>query len=170
MDTEDLHKDFLKSTLGLFDEYKTLGENALKQIPEEQWFWQYNENSNSISILIKHLWGNMMSRWTDFLDSDGEKPWRERDAEFELDDLSPDALMEKWEQGWTTLFNAISGMKVEDMGKTVQIRGKNHSVYDAILRQLAHYAAHIGQIMYIGKMLKDQEWNSLSVPKRPSKK
>lgn len=169
MDTNNLHQDFLKSTLGLFDEYKTLGENALKQIPEEHWYWQYNENSNSISILIKHLWGNMMSRWTDFLDSDGEKPWRERDAEFEQDDLSPDALMEKWEQGWTTLFNAISRLKEEDMGKTVQIRGKTHSVYDAILRQLAHYAAHIGQIMYIGKMLKDQEWNSLSVPKRPSK-
>jgi hypothetical protein len=167
MDTNVLHQNFLESTIGLFKEYKTLGENALKQIPEEQWYWQYNDTSNSITILIKHLHGNMMSRWTGFLESDGEKPWRERDEEFEQEEVSPKTLMEMWEKGWDTLFAAISGLTVTDMGKTVMIRGKTHSVYDAILRQLAHYAAHIGQIMYIGKMLNGQDWNSLSIPKRP---
>ena len=170
MDTNVLHQSFLESTIGLLKEYKTLGENALKQIPEDQWYWHYNESSNSVAVLIKHLWGNMMSRWTDFLESDGEKPWRERDMEFEHEDVSPKTLMAKWEQGWEMLFAAISGLTAEDMAKTVKINGKTYSVYDAILRQLAHYASHIGQIMYIGKLLKGEEWISLSIPKRPTTK
>lgn len=162
-----MHREFLESTLGMFREYKQLGEKALQQIPKEKWSWQYNDTSNSVSVLVKHLWGNMMSRWTDFLNSDGEKPWRQRDAEFEAEDISSHELMEKWEEGWKTLFVAISDLTVADMEKKVLINGKTHAVYDAILRQLAHYASHIGQIMYIGKMLNDQSWVSLSTPKRP---
>ncbi|WP_232835132.1 DUF1572 family protein [Pleomorphovibrio marinus] len=168
MDPNIMHREFLESTLGILKEYKQLGEKALQQIPKDKWDWQYNDNSNSVSVLVKHLWGNMMSRWTDFLNSDGEKPWRQRDAEFEAENISPKELMEKWEEGWMTLFEAISDLTIADMEKEVLINGKNHSVYDALLRQLAHYASHIGQILYIGKMLKDQSWINLSVPKRPS--
>lgn len=161
---------YLDSVQKQFEFYKMLGEKTMLQLKEEQFFWQYNENSNSIGTIVKHLWGNMLSRWTNFLTTDGEKEFRDRDAEFENDIQSRAELMEKWEEGWTCLFNAIKDLKPEDLDKIVYIRNQGHTVTEAINRQLAHYPYHIGQIVFIGKMLTDKEWNSLSIPRGDSKK
>lgn len=158
---ESIHKQFLY--------YKQLGDKTFDQLSEEQLFWQYNEASNSIAIIVKHLWGNMLSRWTDFLTSDGEKEWRNRDGEFEADIKTPEELKEKWEAGWACLFQALDSINEENFDTLIYIRNMGHTIPEAINRQLAHYAYHIGQIVYIGRMLKDQEWTSLSIPKGGSK-
>lgn len=162
--------NYLQSVTQLLKDYKRTGEEAIRQIPEEKIFWQYNADSNSVAIIVKHLWGNMLSRWTDFLDSNGEKPWRERDEEFEPGILTMDELWSKWEEGWQVLFAALEPLTEEDLTRIVVIGHKEHSVVDAISRQLAHYAAHIGQIIYLAKMLTEKPWESLSVPKGQSPK
>lgn len=157
--------DHLASFKKQFTYYKILGEKAMEQIPEEKLFWQYNPGSNSIAIIVKHLWGNMISRWTDFLTSDGEKDWRKRDAEFENDIDTRAALMEKWAEGWNCLFAALDSLTIADLEKEVFIRNMGQPVLEAIIRQLAHYPYHIGQMVFISKMVCGENWISLSIPK-----
>ena len=162
------NSDFIKSALRQFEYYKSLADKTFEQVEDEKLFYKYNENSNSIAILVQHLWGNMMSRWTDFLTSDGEKEWRDRDAEFEEVVKTREELLTKWNEGWECLFNALHSLKEEDFSKTVYIRNQGHSVMEAINRQLAHYPYHIGQIVFYAKMLKNGQWESLSIPKNKS--
>lgn len=157
---------YLKSAHRMFALYKALGEKALAQIEDKELSWQPNEDSNSIVTIIKHMRGNMLSRWTDFLTTDGEKPWRQRDEEFENDSVNRAELMKKWEEGWQCVFNAINSLAEADLEKTVYIRGEAHTVVDAINRQIAHYAYHVGQIVYIGKLKSKEEWKSLSIPRK----
>ncbi|MEO6733871.1 MAG: DUF1572 domain-containing protein [Ferruginibacter sp.] len=157
--------DYLDSVKKQFAYYKMLGEKAMEQLPDEKLFWQYNAESNSIAIIVKHLWGNMLSRWTDFLTRDGEKEWRQRDAEFENDLHTKEALMTKWNEGWKCLFDAIDPLTTADLEKQIFIRNMGHTVTEAINRQLAHYPYHIGQIVFIAKMICDSNWVSLSIPK-----
>ena len=160
--------DELKSVKKEFAYYKHLGEKAIEQVPDEMLNWKYNEESNSIAVIIKHLAGNMNSRWTDFLSDDGEKPWRNRDAEFENNIDSREELIGIWEKGWSCLFNTLNKLKKNDLKKTVYIRNQGHTVMEAILRQLAHYSFHIGQIVFIAKLICGKEWQTLSIPKGES--
>ena len=162
-------KDYISSVQKQFEYYKLLGEKTMAQIPDEALFWQYNEASNSIATIVKHLSGNMLSRWTDFLNSDGEKDWRNRDAEFENDINTREALMRIWNEGWKCFLDTLNALTDEDLGKTIYIRNQGHTVTEAINRQLAHYPYHIGQIVFIGKMVVDKKWTSLSIPKGTSK-
>lgn len=157
--------EYLQSVKLQFEYYKLLGEKTFEQISEEQLFWHYNDDCNSIAILVKHLCGNMISRWTDFLTTDGEKEWRNRDAEFENNLNSKDEVLFIWHRGWQCLFDAINTLDENDLMKTIYIRNQGHTVLEAINRQLAHYPYHIGQIVSIGKELKGNQWNSLSIPK-----
>jgi hypothetical protein len=157
--------DFLSSTKKQFEYYKQLGEKTFAQIPDEKLFWKCTEESNSIATIVKHLHGNMMSRWTDFLTSDGEKEWRKRDAEFENDITTKKELLAIWNEGWQCVFNAIDPLTEADLNKEIFIRNMGHSVTEAINRQLAHYPYHIGQIVFIGKMIANENWESLSIPK-----
>ncbi len=138
----------------------------MAQLSDADLHWQFNEDTNSIAMNVHHLWGNMRSRWTDFLTSDGEKPWRERDAEFEPFSADRAQIMTRWEEGWACLFAALESLQPEDLDRTVYIRGEAHSVVEAIQRQVAHYAYHVGQMVQIGKMIRGQEWTSLSLPKK----
>lgn len=160
---------YLQSIDRLFRYYKSLGEKAIAQIGNASLFVPPNEDSNSVATIIKHLNGNMLSRWTDFLTSDGEKEWRKRDEEFENGMDDRDVVMKMWEEGWNCLFGAINSLTDEDLQRTVYIRNEGHTVMDAINRQLAHYSYHVGQIIYAAKMLKDDDWISLSIPKNKSK-
>lgn len=163
-----LDVSYLKSIKQQFEYYKILGEKAIEQLEEEQLFIALNEDSNSIATIIKHVSGNMLSRWTDFLSSDGEKEWRNRDAEFENDIRIKSELLLIWNKGWTCLFEAINSLKAEDLSKIIYIRNEGHTVTEAINRQLAHYPYHVGQIVFLAKLLKKTEWNSLSIPKNKS--
>lgn len=160
--------DYLESAKKQFEYYKMLGEKTFSQVSDENLFWQYNEDSNSIATIVKHLWGNMLSRWTDFMTTDGEKEWRNRDAEFDNDLDSREALLAKWNEGWDCLFAALNSLTTEDLEKEIYIRNQGHSIVEAINRQLAHYPYHVGQIVFIGKMASDNKWNSLSIPKGDS--
>jgi len=161
--------DYLESVKRQFEYYKMLGEKTFSQVPDNKLFWQYNEDSNSIGSIVKHLWGNMLSRWTDFMTTDGEKEWRNRDAEFENDITTLEDLLVKWNEGWNCLFNALNALTTEDLPKIIYIRNQGHTVTEAINRQLAHYPYHVGQIVFIGKMARGNEWKSLSIPKGNSK-
>jgi len=161
--------DYLESTIKQFEYYKLLGEKTFAQLSDEQLFWQYNEESNSIATIVKHLWGNMLSRWTDFLTTDGEKEWRKRDEEFDNDIVDRVELLAKWNEGWTCLFNAINSLTENDLTKEIFIRNQGHNVTEAVNRQLAHYPYHIGQIVFIGKMFCNEKWTSLSIPRGNSK-
>ncbi len=163
-----MEKDFLTTVKKQFEYYKLLGEKTFEQLSPEKLFFEYNEDSNSIAVIVKHLHGNMLSRWTDFLNSDGEKEWRKRDAEFENDILIKDDLIARWNEGWDCLFNALNSLKVDDLEKVIYIRNQGHTVSEAIIRQLAHYPYHVGQIVFIGKMLAEENWKSLSIPKNKS--
>lgn len=163
-------QDYLDSVRKQFEYYKMLGEKTFSQVADDKLFWQYNEDSNSIAIIVKHLWGNMLSRWTDFLIADGEKDFRDREAEFENDIKSREELLNKWNEGWDCLFIALNSLTTDDLGKIVYIRNQGHTVTEAINRQLAHYPYHIGQIVYLGKMLADNGWTSLSIPRGNSQK
>lgn len=160
---------FLTSAKKQFLYYKTLGEKAINQLEAEQLFFAANEDTNSISIIVKHLHGNMLSRWTDFLTSDGEKPNRNRDSEFEGNFSSKEELMTKWNEGWACLFNATDSLTPEQLSQIVYIRNEGQTVVEAINRQLCHYSYHVGQIVFYAKMLKKTEWESLSIPKNKSK-
>lgn len=161
--------DYLESVRKQFEYYKLLGDKTFSQLQDDKLFWQHNEDSNSIATIVKHLWGNMLSRWTDFLTTDGEKEFRNRDAEFENDIQSREELLAKWNEGWDCLFKAINSLTTDDLDKIIYIRNQGHTVTEAINRQLAHYPYHIGQIVFIGKMLSENGWNSLSIPKGNSK-
>lgn len=166
---------FLSSAGKQFLYYKSLGDKAMDQLEPGQLFYSANEDTNSIAVIVKHLHGNMLSRWTDFLTSDGEKDWRNRDAEFEdnLTTLSVEErkaeLLKKWNEGWDCLFKALNALKPEQLAQIVYIRNEGHTVMEAINRQLAHYPYHVGQIVFYAKMLKKGEWTSLSIPKNKSK-
>lgn len=160
---------YLESIRKQFAYYKQLGEKTFAQVDDEQLFWQYNEESNSIAIIVKHLRGNMRSRWTDFRTSDGEKEWRHRETEFDADIRSRAELMVKWEEGWQCLFDALDPLEDKDLAEEVYIRNMGHTITEAINRQLAHYAYHIGQIVFLGRMLKGPNWQSLSIPRGQSK-
>lgn len=160
---------YLESAKKQFEYYKMLGDKTIAQLPDDKLFWQYNDESNSIAIIVKHLSGNMLSRWTDFLTSDGEKEWRHRDAEFENDIQTKTELIQKWNQGWDCLFTALNSLTIEDLSKTIYIRNQGHSITEAINRQLAHYPYHVGQMVFIGKMICNEKWTSLSIPKGNSK-
>lgn len=163
-----MNSDYLESVKKQFDYYKMLGEKTFDQLTDEQLFWQYNPECNSIAMIVKHLCGNMLSRWTDFLNSDGEKEWRNRESEFENDIHTREELMSKWNAGWTCFLNAINSLSDKDLEKLIYIRNMGHTVTEAINRQLAHYPYHIGQIVFIGKMACDNNWVSLSIPKGKS--
>jgi hypothetical protein len=160
--------DYLESVKKQFAYYKMLGDKTFSQVSDEQLFWQYNSESNSIAMIVKHLVGNMLSRWTDFLNSDGEKSWRHRESEFVNDIQSREELLVKWNEGWSCLFNALDLLKDSDLDHVVYIRNMGHTVIEAINRQLAHYPYHIGQIVFIGKMACNESWHSLSIPKGAS--
>ena len=165
---------YLDSTKQLFRYYKTLGEKAMSQLEPGQLFTSANEDTNSIAVIVKHLSGNMRSRWTDFLTSDGEKEWRNRDGEFQENPELVDAnqakteLLATWEKGWECLFHALEGLSEENLQDIVFIRNEGHTVMEAINRQLAHYPYHVGQIVFYAKMLKTGAWDSLSIPKNKS--
>ncbi len=161
---------FLTSAKSQFQYYKTLGEKTFAQLTNEQLYWQYNEESNSIATIVKHLAGNMLSRWSDFLTTDGEKEWRNRDSEFENDIKNREELLELWNKGWQCLFDALTLLTEDDFDKEIFIRNQGHTVTEAINRQLAHYPYHVGQIVFIGKMLCNSKWESLSIPRGDSKK
>jgi Protein of unknown function (DUF1572) len=164
-----MQNDYLQSSIKQFEYYKMLGEKTFSQVSGEALFWQYNEESNSIATIVKHLWGNMLSRWTDFLTSDGEKEWRKREEEFENDITTRKEMMDKWNEGWECLFNALNSLTDNDLDRIIYIRNMGHSITEAINRQLAHYPYHIGQIVFIGKMASENTWNSLSIPRGKSK-
>ncbi|GJM72885.1 hypothetical protein HMSSN036_51010 [Paenibacillus macerans] len=164
----DVNQIYLESVEKQFLYYKTLGEKAMAQLEPDQWFAAFNEDSNSIATIVKHLWGNMLSRWTDFLTSDGEKPWRNRDAEFENDIRSQEELLQKWNEGWDCLLGAIRSVRPDQLTQIVYIRNEGHTVMEAINRQLAHYPYHVGQIIYAAKILKKTDWDSLSIPRNRS--
>ncbi|GIO23749.1 DUF1572 family protein [Oceanobacillus sp. J11TS1] len=162
MNLEEVYLNIIQKRFG---SVKELGDNTFKQLSEEHIHWSLNEDSNSIAVIVKHLNGNMISRWTDFLTSDGEKLNRNRDQEFENTIGSMQELMEVWEAGWNVLFKALRGLEGTDLLKNIYIRGESHKVMDAIERQMAHYAYHVGQIVYIGKQIKGENWETLSIPR-----
>jgi hypothetical protein len=155
-------------SLDLFRFYKQLGERAMAQVTDEQLVAVLDGEMNSIAVIVKHMAGNMRSRWTDFLTSDGEKPDRNRDSEFVEPPATREALLALWEEGWQCLFGALEPLSEEDLQRTVTIRGEAHSVMQAINRQVAHYSYHVGQIVLLAKHFKRDEWQSLSVPRRQS--
>lgn len=152
----------------LFTYYKALGEKSMSRLTTEQLNHVANKNSNSIGVIVKHLRGNMLSRWTDFLLTDGEKPWRSRDGEFNEELLSKEQIFKLWSEGWTCLFNALDSLVADDFKKIIYIRNEGLTVSDAINRQLAHYSYHVGQIVYIAKLLTVSDWESLSIAKNKS--
>lgn len=156
---------YLSSVIKQFEYNKMLGDQTIAQLPSEKLFWQPEEGCNSISILVKHLHGNMLSRWTDFLTSDGEKPERIRDEEFEYKINSKEALLHDWEEGWKCLLDTLKSLNEDDLNKTVYIRNMGQTVIEAINRQVAHYSYHTGQLVYIGTLIMKKEWVSLSIPK-----
>ena len=156
---------YLESAKKEFGYYKLLGEKTFSQLTDEQLLIEANSESNSIATIVKHLRGNMLSRWTDFLTTDGEKEWRKRDEEFENDISTREELLQKWQEGWSCLFKALDSISDDDLSKVIYIRNQGHTILEAINRQLSHYPYHIGQIVFIGKMLSDKNWNSLSIPK-----
>ena len=159
---------FLKSSLLQFRYYKELGEKTIEQFPDIKLSFQINNETNSINTIVKHLSGNMISRWTDFLNSDGEKEFRNRDDEFNDTIESKKELMEIWEQGWNVLFDTLEGLSFQDLEKIIYIRNEGHKVIESINRQLCHYSYHVGQIVMIGKIICGDKWNSLSIPKGES--
>ncbi|WP_340203479.1 DUF1572 family protein [Ascidiimonas sp. W6] len=160
--------NYLESVQKQFAYYKLLGDKTFNQLTDDQLFWQYNPESNSIAIIVKHLWGNMLSRWTEFLTTDGEKEWRDRDAEFEADIKNREELLSKWEEGWSGLFKALESVDETNFDTVIYIRNMGHTIMEAINRQLAHYAYHIGQLVYVGRMVAGTSWKSLSIPKGDS--
>lgn len=165
---DELGALYLRDVTERFKAYKKIGERAISQVYDSGLARQLDPDGNSIAILVKHLAGNMRSRWTGFLTSDGEKPDRDRDSEFELGAAAPsrETALEWWDDGWSRLFEALQSLKPDDLGRTVQIRGAPHSVLEAINTQLAHYAYHIGQIVQLARHLAGPSWKTLSIPRR----
>ena len=165
----DLGQHYLANAINEFRLLKKQGERAMEQLSDEQFFVAIDAESNSVAVIVKHLAGNMRSRWTDFLNADGEKPDRFRDQEFIIDaNTSREEVMRWWEQGWQLVFNALEPLQPEDAMRTILIRQEPHTVVQAINRQLTHYATHVGQIVFLAKHLKSEAWNTLSVPRGQS--
>ena len=164
-----LPEHYLEETIRQLRKLKDLADKAMAQIRDEDFFATLDAESNSIAVIVKHMAGNMRSRWTDFLTSDGEKPDRKRDLEFEIEVRdSKESLLKRWEIGWRCVFDALTPLRPEDLGTTGVIRGEPHSVIQAINRQLTHYAYHVGQIVFLAKHAAGPRWQSLSVPRRKS--
>jgi len=160
--------NYLSSILKQFEHYKSLGDKTFEQLDFEELKKEFAKDSNSISIIIKHLTGNMLSRWTNFLTEDGEKKWRHRDEEF-IDTFSnKNEILNTWNKGWVCLFEAIKSLKTKDLEQLIYIRNQGHTITEAISRQLSHYAYHVGQIVFLGKLIKGKDWKSLSVLKGES--
>lgn len=157
---------YMEDSLAILRQYKQMGERAMEQVTDDQLFAALDEEMNSIAIVAKHMAGNMRSRWTDFLTTDGEKPDRHRDSEFEEPPSTRAALMQTWEEGWGHVFRALEPLTEADLGRTVTIRGQSHSVMQAINRQLTHYAYHCGQIVLLAKHFAHDHWTSLSIPRK----
>ncbi|MDT7541114.1 MAG: hypothetical protein QOE33_1018 [Acidobacteriota bacterium] len=166
---DELAKHYLEDALKVFRNYKRLGEKAIEQLSDEEIFRALDAEMNSVALNVKHLAGNMRSRWTDFLTTDGEKPDRQRDSEFIIDVGTTRAdVLRWWEEGWRTVFAAIEPLRAEDVSREITIRGEPHTVLMAINRQLAHYAYHVGQIVFLAKHFKSAAWQSLSIPRAQS--
>lgn len=165
-----LGQSYLDSAIKRLYTYKDMGDKCFAQLTEKDLYYTPDPNSNSIAVIIRHLSGNMLSRWTNFLTEDGEKPWRNRDYEFGLDlpEEGREALLAAWEKGWNTLLDTLRSLTEEDLSKTICIRHEPLIAIDAINRQLAHYPHHVGQIVYIAKMIRGKEWQSLSIPRGQS--
>ena len=161
-------KRYKISVIKQFEYYKKLSDDTFSQLENKDIQWQYNSESNSIAIIVKHLVGNMLSRWTNFLTEDGEKDWRHRDTEFEYPYFSKDDMIDAWDKGWDCLFSALKPLQDDDFERIIHIRNQGHTVTEAINRQLGHYSYHIGQIVFLGKMIKGEHWESLSIPKENS--
>jgi hypothetical protein len=159
---------YLEDSILLFRHYKKLAERANSQATDPQLYQLLDEDANSIAVVMQHLAGNMKSRWTNLLSEDGEKPWRNRDSEFEQPPATREALLQLWEDGWGCVFQALESLTDADLGRTVPIRGEAHSVIQAINRQVAHYAYHCGQIILLAKHFQHAQWTSLTVPKGKS--
>lgn len=164
----EMQQVFLESIKKQFLYYKMLGEKAMQQLEPEQLFFMANDNSNSIATIVKHLTGNMLSRWTNFMTTDGEKEWRHRDAEFENDLKSKDEVMQLWDKGWDCFMYALNSLEPHQLSHIIYIRNEGHTVMEAINRQLAHYPYHIGQVVFSAKQLKNSAWESLSIPRNAS--
>ena len=163
-----IEKSFLQSAIKRLGNYKELGDKTFEQLSENDFHFQPNAESNSIAIIIQHVAGNMLSRWTDFLTTDGEKEWRNREVEFEEQKMTGQQLLAYWEKGWDCCLGALKALSEDDLMKTIYIRKEGLLVVDAINRQLAHYPYHVGQIVYIGKIIRNNTWKSLSIPKGQS--
>jgi hypothetical protein len=161
-------EEYLRITIGQFKHLKKRAEDGIRQLSEDELHWKPSEESNNIAIIIKHLSGNMHSRWVDFLTTDGEKPYRKRNMEFVEGSESKEHLMKIWEEGWKLLFNTIENLKAENLLKTVTLRQQPLSALQAIQTEVAHISYHVGQILYIGKQIKDKDWMILSIPKKRS--
>jgi len=163
-----LASTYLQSAITRMKEYKALGNKTLERLTEAELHWQPNPASNSIAVIVQHMHGNMLSRWTNFLTEDGEKEWRNRDEEFEKQEQTKQGLFEMWEAGWDVFLGALASLREEDLLKTITIRSQPLLVIDAINRQLAHYSYHVGQLVYLGRWILDDQWQSLSIPKGAS--
>lgn len=166
---QQLGHHYLDDAIKSFRAYKKLAEKALDQLRDEEYFTTLDEESNSIAVIMKHLAGNMLSRWTDFLTTDGEKPERDRDMEFVIEpQTSKSEVVNYWEKGWQRTFETLEALQPEDLLRTVMIRGETHTVVQCVNRQLAHYSYHIGQIVFLAKHFRSADWKSLSIPKNKS--
>lgn len=163
-----MEQAFINDCIKRFSYYKELGDKTFEQLEEKDFFFKPSPDSNNIAIIIQHMYGNMLSRWTNFLTEDGEKEWRKRDAEFEDMNISKQDLLSFWSEGWNVLLNTLKSLQPHDLTKTILIRTEPLVVYDAIIRQMAHYPYHVGQIVTLGKMIKDKDFKSLSIPKGQS--
>ena len=164
-----MQNSFLTSTIKQFEYYKNLGDKTLNQLIDDQVFWSTSEGGNSIAILVKHLSGNMKSRWTNFLTEDGEKEWRNRDDEFENSFKTKEEVIAYWENGWHCLFTALKMLKSHNLEDIIYIRNHGHTVTEAINRQLCHYSYHVGQIVFLAKIMLGNDWKTLSIAKNASK-
>ncbi|MBL7743630.1 MAG: DUF1572 family protein [Chitinophagaceae bacterium] len=160
--------EYLQTVIRRVKYYKDLGDRTFEQLADADLHYQPNAGSNSIAVIVQHMTGNMLSRWTNFLTEDGEKEWRDRDDEFAIHNYSKQQIIETWEKGWACFLDTLGSLKEDDLLKTVHIRQESLTVIDAINRQLAHYPYHIGQIVYIGRMIRDHDWKNLSIPKGQS--
>lgn len=169
MSCDAIIQNYFEDALKSFRAHKKLAEKAIAQLKDEEFFITLDEEANSVAIIMKHMAGNMLSRWTDFLTSDGEKPNRNRDMEFVIESQTTKAeMIDYWERGWACVFNALEPLRPEELEKTVKIRGEEHTLVEAINRQLTHYSYHVGQIVFLAKHFRSASWQSLSVPKNRS--
>ncbi|MDE1206591.1 DUF1572 family protein [Tenacibaculum larymnensis] len=164
-----MQNSYLESIKKQITYYKSLGDKTFNQLTQEELFYQYNQESNSIAVVAKHIAGNMLSRWSNFFTEDGEKSWRNRDDEFVNTFSTKEEMITYWEKGWNCFLNTINSLKETDLEKIIYIRNQGHTVIEAINRQICHYPYHIGQIVFLGKMLQNEKWESLSIPKNASK-